>query len=36
MDTHAAFAAGIAEKPANRFMIRNRIRVVKRYPDIDW
>jgi hypothetical protein len=26
----AAFAAAIAEKPAGRFMIRNRIRVVKR------
>jgi hypothetical protein len=25
------FAAAIAEKPAARFMIRNRIRVVKRH-----
>jgi hypothetical protein len=29
-------AAAIAEKPAGRFMIRNRIRVVKRHPEGDW
>jgi hypothetical protein len=33
---HAAFAAAIAQKPASRFMIRNRIRVVKRHPEGDW
>jgi hypothetical protein len=27
----AVFAAAVAEKPAGRFMIRARIRVVKRY-----
>jgi hypothetical protein len=32
----AAFAAAVAEKPAARFMIRNRIRVVKRHPEGDW
>jgi hypothetical protein len=32
----AAFAAATAEKPAGRFMIRNRIRVVKRHPEGDW
>jgi hypothetical protein len=32
----AAFAAAIAEKPASRFMIRHRIRVVKRHPEGDW
>jgi len=32
----AAFNVAIAEKRAGRFMIRQRIRVVKRYPDIDW
>jgi hypothetical protein len=31
-----AFAAAIAEKPAGRFMIRSRIRVVKRHPEGDW
>jgi hypothetical protein len=31
----AAFAAAIAEKPDSRFMIRNRIRVV-RHPEGDW
>jgi hypothetical protein len=31
----AAFAAAIAEKPA-WFMIRHRIRVVKRHPKGDW
>jgi hypothetical protein len=29
---HALFA----EKPAGRFMIRNRTRVVKRHPEGDW
>jgi hypothetical protein len=33
---HAAFKVAIAEKPAARFMIRNRIRVVKRHPEGDW
>ena len=32
----AAFAAAIAEKPAARFMIKNRTRVVKRLPAGDW
>jgi hypothetical protein len=32
----AVFAVAIAEKPAGRFMIRNRIRVVKRHPECDW
>jgi hypothetical protein len=32
----AAFAAAIEKKPAGRFMIRNRIRVVKRQPEGDW
>jgi hypothetical protein len=32
----AAFAAAIAEKPAGRFMIRQRTRVVKRQPEGDW
>jgi hypothetical protein len=31
----AAFAAAIAEKPAARFMMRSRTRVVKRYPEGD-
>jgi len=30
------FAAAIAKKPAGRFMIRQRIRVVKRHPESDW
>jgi hypothetical protein len=30
------FAAAIAKKPAGRFMIRNRTRVVKRHPQGDW
>ena len=30
------FAAAIAKKPAGRFMIRNRTRVVKRHPEVDW
>jgi hypothetical protein len=32
----AAFAAAIAEKPAGRFMIRSRTRVVQRHPKGDW
>jgi hypothetical protein len=32
----AAFAVAIAEKPAGRFMIRSRTRVVKRHPEGDW
>jgi hypothetical protein len=32
----AAFAAAVAEKPAGRFTIRNRTRVVKRHPEGDW
>jgi hypothetical protein len=32
----AAFAAAIAEKPAARFMIRSRTRVVQRHPEGDW
>ena len=32
----AAFAAAIAEKPAARFMIRSRTRVVKHHPEGDW
>jgi hypothetical protein len=32
----AAFAAAIAEKPANRFMIRSRTQVVKRHPESGW
>jgi hypothetical protein len=31
-----AFAAAIAEKPAGRFIIRSRTRVVKRHPEGDW
>jgi len=30
---HAAFKAAIAVKPGGRFMIRQRIRVVKRHPE---
>jgi hypothetical protein len=30
------FAAAVAKKPAGRFMIRNRARVVKRHPQGDW
>jgi hypothetical protein len=33
---HAVFAAAVAEKPAGRFMIRQRTRVVKRHPEGDW
>jgi hypothetical protein len=32
----AAFAAVVAEKPAGRFTIRNRTRVVQRHPKGDW
>jgi hypothetical protein len=32
----AAFAAAVAEKPAGRFMIRSRARVVQRHPQGDW
>jgi hypothetical protein len=32
----AAFAAAVEERPAARFMIRQRIRVVKRHPEGDW
>jgi hypothetical protein len=32
----AAFAAAVAEKPAGRFMIRSRTRVVKRHLEGDW
>ncbi len=32
----AAFKEAIAEKPAGRFMIRSRTRVVKRHPEGDW
>ena len=30
------FEATIAKKPAGRFMIRSRTRVVKRHPEVDW
>jgi hypothetical protein len=33
---YAAFEVAIAKKPIGRFMIRSRIRVVKRYPEGDW
>jgi hypothetical protein len=32
----AAFAAAIGEKPAGRFMIRSRTRVVQRHPEGGW
>jgi hypothetical protein len=32
----AAFKEAVAEKPAGRFMIRSRTRVVKRHPEGDW
>jgi hypothetical protein len=32
----AVFAVAIAEKPAGRFMIRSRTRVVQRLPEGDW
>jgi hypothetical protein len=31
--TGRAFAAAVEEKPAGMFMIRQRIRVVKRHPE---
>jgi len=31
----AAFEVAVEEKPAGRFMIRQRIRVVKRHPERD-
>jgi hypothetical protein len=31
-----AFEAAIAKKPAGRFMIRSRTRVVQRHPEGDW
>jgi hypothetical protein len=31
-----AFEVAIEEKPAGRFMIRSRTRVVKRHPKGDW
>jgi hypothetical protein len=31
----AAFAAAVEKKPGGRFMIRARIRVVKRHPEGD-
>ena len=34
--SRAAFKVAIAEKPAGRFMIRSRIRVVTRHPEGDW
>jgi hypothetical protein len=33
---YAAFEVAVEEKPGGRFMIRSRIRVVKRYPEGDW
>jgi hypothetical protein len=30
------FEAAIAKKPAGRFIIRRRTRVVKRHPEGDW
>jgi hypothetical protein len=32
----AVFAVAVEEKPAGRFMIRNRTHVVKRHPEGDW
>jgi hypothetical protein len=32
----AVFEAAVAEKPAGRFMVRSRTRVVQRYPKGDW
>ena len=32
----AVLAAAVAEKPAGRFMIRSRTRVVQRHPEGDW
>jgi hypothetical protein len=30
------FAVAIADKPAGRFMILSRTRIVKRHPEGDW
>jgi hypothetical protein len=30
------FKEAVAEKPAGKFMIRSRTRVVKRHPEGDW
>jgi hypothetical protein len=35
-NVRAAFKVAIAEKPAGRFMIRSKTRVVKRHPEGDW
>jgi hypothetical protein len=32
----AAFEVAVAEKPSDRFTIRQRTRVVKRHPEGDW
>jgi hypothetical protein len=32
----AAFEVAVEEKPTSRFMIRNRIRVVKWHPEGNW
>jgi hypothetical protein len=32
----AAFEVAVEEKPAGRFMIRSRTRVVQRHPEGDW
>jgi hypothetical protein len=32
----AAFKVAVEEKPTGWYMIRNRIRVVKRHPEGDW
>jgi hypothetical protein len=32
----SAFEVAIKDKPAGRFMIRSRTRVVARYPEGDW
>jgi hypothetical protein len=32
----AVFKIAIEEKPAGKFMIRSRCRVVKRHPEGDW
>jgi hypothetical protein len=32
----AVFKVAIEEKPAGKFMIRSRTRVVKRHPEGDW
>jgi hypothetical protein len=33
---YGAFKVAVAEKPSGRFMIRHRIRAVKRHPEGDW